>query len=56
MAKGYWIARVDVHNTDGYKDYVAQNAAVFAKFGGQVSGARRQACRPRRARRARATW
>jgi uncharacterized protein (DUF1330 family) len=33
MAKGYWIARVEVHNTDGYKDYVAQNGAVFAKYG-----------------------
>ena len=33
MAKGYWIARIDVHNMDGYKDYVAQNGAVFAKFG-----------------------
>jgi uncharacterized protein (DUF1330 family) len=34
MAKGYWIARVDVHNPDGYKEYVAQNGAVFAKYGG----------------------
>lgn len=33
MPKGYWIARVDVHNIDGYKDYVAQNGAVFAKYG-----------------------
>jgi uncharacterized protein (DUF1330 family) len=33
MAKGYWIARVDVHNMDGYKNYVAQNGAVFNKFG-----------------------
>ena len=33
MAKGYWIARIDVHNMDGYKDYIAQNGAVFAKFG-----------------------
>ena len=33
MAKGYWIARVDVHNMDGYKEYVAQNGAVFHKFG-----------------------
>ncbi|MEA2866137.1 MAG: hypothetical protein QOE39_852, partial [Bradyrhizobium sp.] len=24
MAKAYWIARVDVHNVDGYKEYVAQ--------------------------------
>ena len=33
MAKGYWIARIDVHNMEGYKDYVAQNGAVFAKYG-----------------------
>jgi uncharacterized protein (DUF1330 family) len=33
MAKGYWIARIDVHDTDGYKEYVAQNGAVFAKYG-----------------------
>ncbi|MFL6815171.1 MAG: DUF1330 domain-containing protein [Bradyrhizobium sp.] len=33
MAKGYWIARVDVHNIDGYKEYVEQNGAVFAKYG-----------------------
>jgi uncharacterized protein (DUF1330 family) len=34
MAKGYWIARVDIHNMDGYKEgYVAQNGAVFAKYG-----------------------
>ena len=33
MAKGYWIARIDVHNMDGYKDYIAQNGPVFAKFG-----------------------
>ena len=33
MAKGYWIARIDIHNMDGYKDYIAQNGAVFAKYG-----------------------
>jgi uncharacterized protein (DUF1330 family) len=44
MAKGYWIARVDVHNMDGYKEYVAQNGAVFAKYGARFlmrSGKRR---------------
>ena len=35
MAKGYWIARVDVTNEDGYKPYVAANAAIFKKFGGR---------------------
>ena len=33
MAKGYWIARVDVHNEDGYKAYAAANPAIFKKFG-----------------------
>ena len=34
MPKGYWIARVDVHDLDGYRrDYVSENGAVFAKFG-----------------------
>jgi len=35
MAKGYWIGRVDVHNLDGYKQYVAENGAVFKKYGGK---------------------
>jgi uncharacterized protein (DUF1330 family) len=33
MPKGYWIARVDVHDTAIYKQYVEANAAVFAKYG-----------------------
>lgn len=33
MAKGYWIGRVDVHDLEAYKAYVAANGAVFAKFG-----------------------
>lgn len=33
MAKGYWIARVDVHDEDGYKPYSLANPAIFAKFG-----------------------
>ena len=28
MAKAYWIARIDVHNMDGYKEYVAQKAIL----------------------------
>jgi uncharacterized protein (DUF1330 family) len=35
MAKGYWIARVDVHNDEGYKPYSAANPAIFKKFGGR---------------------
>ena len=34
MAKGYWVARIDVHDLDGYKrDYVAHNGTVFKKYG-----------------------
>jgi uncharacterized protein (DUF1330 family) len=35
MAKAYWIARVDVHNEEGYKAYAAANPAIFKKFGGR---------------------
>jgi uncharacterized protein (DUF1330 family) len=35
MAKGYWIARVDVRNEEGYKPYAAANPAIFKKFGGR---------------------
>jgi uncharacterized protein (DUF1330 family) len=33
MAKGYWVANMDVTNMDGYKAYVAANAAPFKQFG-----------------------
>jgi uncharacterized protein (DUF1330 family) len=33
MAKGYWVVRVDVHDPDAYKQYVAGNGPAFAKFG-----------------------
>lgn len=33
MAKGYWIGRVDVHDLEEYKKYIAANAAPFAKYG-----------------------
>jgi uncharacterized protein (DUF1330 family) len=35
MAKGYWVARVDVNNEDGFKPYAVANAAIFKKFGGR---------------------
>lgn len=35
MAKGYWVARVDVQSDEGYKDYAAANPAIFKKFGGR---------------------
>ena len=33
MAKGYWIGHVDIHDMEEYKNYVAANGAVFAKYG-----------------------
>jgi uncharacterized protein (DUF1330 family) len=33
MAKGYWIARVDVSNMDGYQAYITENAVPFRKYG-----------------------
>jgi len=33
MPKAYWIGRIDVHDMDGYKQYIAENGAVFAKYG-----------------------
>jgi uncharacterized protein (DUF1330 family) len=33
MAKGYWVGRLDVGDPEGYKAYVAANAAPFRKFG-----------------------
>jgi len=33
MAKGYWIAHVDIDDAEGYKAYIAANAVPFAKYG-----------------------
>jgi len=33
MAKGYWIARVDVRDEEGYKPYAAANPPIFKKYG-----------------------
>ncbi|AHK43124.1 hypothetical protein OV14_1222 [Ensifer adhaerens OV14] len=33
MAKGYWIARVDVRDPERYKDYVAAAKPAFEKYG-----------------------
>lgn len=33
MAKGYWIARVDVRDPERYKDYVAAARPAFEKYG-----------------------
>ena len=33
MAKGYWIARIDVRDPEAYKAYIAADAAAFSKYG-----------------------
>jgi uncharacterized protein (DUF1330 family) len=33
MAKGYRIARVDVHDAERYQQYAQSNGPVFARFG-----------------------
>jgi len=33
MARGYWIAGVDISDGEAYRKYVQANAAAFAKFG-----------------------
>jgi len=33
MAKGYWIAHLDVVDAEAYKAYVAANAEAFRKYG-----------------------
>ena len=33
MAKGYWVAHVDVRDPEGYKGYVAAAKTAFDKYG-----------------------
>ena len=33
MAKGYWIARVDIHDAARYPDYVAAAKPAFEQYG-----------------------
>ena len=35
MAKGYWVAHVDVTDDDVYRTYALANPAIFAAFGGR---------------------
>jgi uncharacterized protein (DUF1330 family) len=36
MAKGYWIAHVDVNDPEGYKGYVTASKIAFDKYGAHV--------------------
>lgn len=33
MPKGYWVARVDVHDAERYPDYVSTAKPAFERFG-----------------------
>lgn len=33
--KGYWIARIDIHDADAYRAYVVANMKAFRKYGGR---------------------
>jgi uncharacterized protein (DUF1330 family) len=35
LAKGYWVANVEVENLDEYMKYVKANGVVFAQYGGK---------------------
>jgi uncharacterized protein (DUF1330 family) len=37
MAKGYWIANVDVRDAEGYKTYVAALPDIFRKYDGRYT-------------------
>lgn len=36
MAKGYWLAQVDVHDPEGYKAYAALGPAAVGAYGGRL--------------------
>jgi len=36
MSKGYWIARIDVRDPEGYKGYVAASKIAFEKYGAKM--------------------
>ena len=35
MAKGYWLARLEIKDKDTFAEYRKRNAAPLAKFGGR---------------------
>ena len=45
MAKGYWIARIDVEDGEAYESYVAAATPAYRKYGAQflVRGGRCEA-------------
>ena len=53
MPKGYWIARVDVRDAEGSKEYIAASRLAFERFGAKFlarGGAHELAEGPGRAR------
>jgi uncharacterized protein (DUF1330 family) len=35
MPKGYWLARLDIHDRETFAEYRKRNAAPIARFGGR---------------------
>ena len=35
MNKGYWVARVNIDNTEAFKDYATRAKVAIEKFGGR---------------------
>ena len=35
MNKGYWVARVNIDNTEAFKDYATRAKVAIEKFGGK---------------------
>jgi len=33
MPKGYWVGRIDVHDSERYKDYIAAATPAYQEFG-----------------------
>ena len=36
MAKGYWVALVDIEDPEAYKAYVAAYAVAFSEYGTRI--------------------
>ncbi|MBL8583230.1 MAG: DUF1330 domain-containing protein [Rhizobiaceae bacterium] len=49
MAKGYWIAHVNVHDAENYQRYVATAKPAFERFGARflARGGAHEACEGR---------
>jgi uncharacterized protein (DUF1330 family) len=53
MAKGYWVAQVDVSDMEQYKQYIAANAKPFREYGARFLARGGQSENPEGSRRSR---